>query len=162
MLHTTDSHVFTGTCRRECKTNTHDPLRKDILNAFPGMTEQSGKVDGNLFPGTEEGIKTLPPLCIITCVIYNSVIPYSEGIRVRFSSEVWILVDHLSCRGRRCWALYKSQFLQLRSASHLSGSPHTGGDQIVQMRKELAALSKVFLFFSREIFYFLLMESLAN
>lgn len=145
VLHTTYSRNFAGTCRRGCKTDSRGPLRQDIPNAFPGMTGESGKSAGNLFPGTEEGMKNPPPLGISTCVIHNSVIPHNEGIWRRFFMEVWMLVNHLSCIGRSCWALHESQFPQLRSASHLAATPHTGGDQIVQMRRVLKGLSTVML-----------------
>lgn len=139
MLHTTNLQVFAGTCRKGCKTNTRGPLRKDIPNAFPGMTGESGRVLGIYFQVRKRGWKIPPPLCVSTCEICDSVIPHNEGIRGRFFTEVWMLMDHSSSIGRSCWALYKSQFPQLRSASHLAASPHTGGDQIVQMRRGLEA-----------------------
>lgn len=80
VLHTTYSRNFAGICRRGCKTDSRGPLRQDIPNAFPGMTGESGKSAGNLFPGTKEGVKNPPPLGISTCVIHNSVIPHNEGI----------------------------------------------------------------------------------
>lgn len=143
MPHSSELHVFAATCRRGCKTNTLNPLRKDIPNTFSGMTKESGKSAGDLFSGTEERMKNPITLGISSYVIRNSFFPYNERIGGRLFTEVWMLVDHLSFPDRSRWALYESQFPQLRSESHLAASLHTGGDHSVQMRSGFRGLSKV-------------------
>lgn len=69
--HLSESLVFAGTCRRAYKANIQDPLRNDIPKTFAGMAGESRRSAGNLFPGTEEGLKNPFPLCIRTYVICN-------------------------------------------------------------------------------------------
>lgn len=70
-LHTAESLVFAGTCRRACKAKTQGPIRKDILKTFLGLAGGSRRNAGNLFPGTEDGLKNPSSLCISTYVICN-------------------------------------------------------------------------------------------
>lgn len=63
-LHTAESLAFAGTCRRACKANTQGPLGKEVPKIFPGMAGEPRRSAGNMFAGSEEGLKNPSPLCI--------------------------------------------------------------------------------------------------
>lgn len=155
MLYTGDLDVFAETYRRGCKTNIQVPPRRNIPSAFWGMTRESVKSAGNLFPAIEEGMKNPPLLCISTWVICNSVIPHNAGIQGRFftvSAPVILLRQELLTSVGKPVPTAQSSIALGCKAPHRRGT--NSSDE-----RGLRSLGKVRL---ERYFIFFIVQSLAN